>query len=81
MTGVEEGQGAELAGQGTTEEESTQTEAEFWRSPEVSLASVLDLQRVRGNDPKRGKDHQKGVGKTISRARIKIRTCVPTSPS
>ena len=60
VTGVEERQGAGLGGQSTEEEESTQTE--FWRCTEVSLPSLLDLQRVRGNDPKLGKGSSESSG-------------------
>lgn len=60
MTGVEERQGAGLGGQSTEEEESTQTE--FWRCTEVSLPSLLDLQHVRGNDPKLGKGSSESSG-------------------
>ena len=60
VTGVEERQGAEFGGQSTKEGASTQTE--FWRCTEVSLASVLDLQHVRGNDPKLGKGSPESSG-------------------
>lgn len=75
MTGVEERQGAEFGGQSTKEGASTQTE--FWRCTEASLASVLDLQPVRGNDPKLGKGSLRKQGKTISEPAQKLELVFP----